>query len=278
MPVRARRFVRGVITLWQGGTAIPGTLAYQTDGLFTRHNADFLREPRFAAAYAAGVATGSWDGIEPLPWRTKVICDIAAHCATLEGDFVECGVNKGGFAAAICEYLDFGAIDKRMYLLDTFAGFDPSLLTPDEARAVGEHYDYPECYEHVCDVFAPFTNVEIVRGAVPGTLRRVRSEKVAYLSIDMNCVVPEIAAAEHFWDRLVPGAVIVLDDYGFAAHKAQKEAFDEFCRRRGVSVLPLPTGQGLIFKPHPVAAPATRTIEQPAVHTRPATVPALAVA
>jgi hypothetical protein len=269
LPVRARRFIRGVITLWQGGTAIPGPLAYHTDGLFTRHSADFLSEPRFAAAYAAGVATGSWDGIEPLQWRTKVVCDLAAHCATLEGDFVECGVNKGGFAAAICQYLDFGTVDKRMYLLDTFAGFDPSLLTPDEAARNVEHYAaYSECYEQVCDTFAPFTNVEIVRGAVPGTLRHVRSEKIAYLSIDMNCVIPEIAAAEHFWDRLVPGAVIVLDDYGFAAHRAQKDAFDEFARRHGVAVLPLPTGQGLIFKPHAEVArksahPATPAVEVP---------------
>ena len=65
----------------------------------------------------------------------------------------------------------------------------------------------------------------------------------------MNCAVPEIAAAEYFWDKLVSGAVIVLDDYGWVCHIEQKLAFDEFASRKNVQVLVLPTGQGLIFKP-----------------------------
>ena len=65
----------------------------------------------------------------------------------------------------------------------------------------------------------------------------------------MNCEIPEIAAAEFFWDTLVSGGVIVLDDYGWQGHIVQKHAFDLFSSRKGVQVLSLPTGQGLIFKP-----------------------------
>ena len=76
------------------------------------------------------------------------------------------------------------------------------------------------------------------------------SGRVCYLSIDMNCVGPEIAAAEFFWDRLVSGAVVLLDDYGAGVwHLAQKRAFDEFARRKGVEILSLPTCQGLLIKP-----------------------------
>lgn len=45
------------------------------------------------------------------------------------------------------------------------------------------------------------------------------------------------------------GAVVVLDDYGFRAHIVQKLALDGFAKSRGVAILPLPTGQGLIIKP-----------------------------
>jgi hypothetical protein len=62
-------------------------------------------------------------------------------------------------------------------------------------------------------------------------------------------VAPEIAAAEYFWDKLVSGAVVVLDDYGFELHEPQKRAFDFFAEKRGVQVLCMPTGQGLLFKP-----------------------------
>jgi hypothetical protein len=55
---------------------------------------------------------------------------------------------------------------------------------------------------------------------------------------------PEIAAAEHFWDRLVPGGIIVLDDYGWRKQINQKIAFDRFADARKINVLSLPTGQG----------------------------------
>ena len=64
----------------------------------------------------------------------------------------------------------------------------------------------------------------------------------------MNCVRPEIAAAEFFWPKLVSGGIMLLDDYGFSAHIDQKDAFDLFAARIGVQILSLPTGQGLMIK------------------------------
>jgi hypothetical protein len=45
--------------------------------------------------------------------------------------------------------------------------------------------------------------------------------QVAYLSIDMNNATPEIAAANYFWDKLQPGAPILLDDYGFVRYEVR---------------------------------------------------------
>ncbi len=79
-------------------------------------------------------------------------------------------------------------------------------------------------------------------------MAEVSSEKVCYLSLDMNIPQPEIAAAEYFWDKLVPGAVILLDDYNWPKCKDQKAAFDDFAKRYGTTVLSMPTGQGLMIK------------------------------
>ncbi len=89
----------------------------------------------------------------------------------------------------------------------------------------------------------------IVKGDIPESLSEIKSEKISLLSIDLNCAAPEIAAAEFFWDKLVSGAAIVLDDYGWAKHIVQKHAFDAFAERKKVAILSLPTGQGLIIKP-----------------------------
>lgn len=227
---------------------VSGPLTYNQDGLATAHNADFMREPRFQEAYALGASTGSW-GRAAIHWRAFVACWAANKARSLEGDFVECGVNKGGLARTVISYVDFPTLDKKFYLLDTFKGLSEKYLTEGEREREiqwGERYD--ECYDAVKATFSDF-NVEIIRGTVPDTLPQVKAEKVCYLSLDMNCTLPEIAAAEFFWDKLVSGAVIVLDDYGWDTHLEQKLAFDRFAAERAVQVLPLPTGQGLIIKP-----------------------------
>jgi len=89
----------------------------------------------------------------------------------------------------------------------------------------------------------------LVRGKVPDTLAGAGVGRACYLSIDMNLVAPEIAAIEFFWDKLVPGAPVVLDDYGWAPHRPQKDAMDAFAATKDVPILALPTGQGLIIKP-----------------------------
>jgi hypothetical protein len=84
---------------------------------------------------------------------------------------------------------------------------------------------------------------------VPDTLTSVDIPKVAYLSLDMNIVEPEIAAIEFFWDRMSPGAVVLLDDYGWIGMMPQKEAMDEFAASKGVTIMNSPTGQGILLKP-----------------------------
>ncbi len=224
-----------------------GRFTYNSDTLATAANAEFLRDPLFQQAYAAGKATDSWR--HDIQWRVFTACWAAWHAKSLEGDFVECGVNRGGISRAVMHYIDFKNLSKTFYLLDTFNGLVAEQITADERKHGITRIHYDECYDTVSHTFAGFDNVQIIRGAIPGTLSQVKTNKVCYLHIDMNCAAPEIAAAEYFWDKLVPGAVMLLDDYGWMNHRVQKRRFDEFARRRGVRVLLLPTGQGILLKP-----------------------------
>lgn len=225
------------------------SVTYNQDGLITVHNSDFTNDERFKRAYKLGEQLDSWWSAQ-IHWRVHVLFWAATRAVRLEGDFVECGVNRGGFARSIIEYVAFEQLrDKKYYLLDTFEGLLEKYISDEERRYGVDDYQYEDCYDEVKKTFGNFENVVIVKGAVPETLSQVKSEKVCFLSIDMNCVAPEIAAAEFFWDKLVSGAAVVLDDYGWAKHIVQKRAFDEFAVRKGVPILSLPTGQGLILKP-----------------------------
>jgi len=224
-----------------------GEFTYDRDGLYTLHNSDFIKDPLFAEAYKFGKATGSW-GDADVEWRAYIACWVAAKVMGLEGDFVECGVNRGGLSRTVIHYVDFNSLGKKFYLLDTFQGLDEKYISKEEKKLNINPGVYEECYDAVKETFKPF-NVQIIKGSVPETLDEVKSQKVCYLSIDMNCVEPEIAAAEFFWDKLVSGGIMILDDYGWSMYYEQKKAFDIFASQKGVKVLSLPTGQGLIFKP-----------------------------
>ncbi|MBL0104497.1 MAG: class I SAM-dependent methyltransferase [Bacteroidetes bacterium] len=223
-----------------------GTTTYNWDGLATSANSDFITTPRFAKAYQAAKDTNPWPNFS-LQWRIHVVCWCAETVKNLEGDFVECGVNTGSYARAIVDYIDFNSTGKTFYLLDTYKGLDPKYITEEEKKFGIQNYNYRDTYEEVKKTFAPF-RTKIIRGSVPETLSQADTNKICYLSIDMNNVVPEIAAAEYFWDKVVPHGIILLDDYGFQAHITQKKAFDKFAAERGHEILSLPTGQGLIIK------------------------------
>lgn len=221
---------------------------YFQDGLLTVHNSDFRRDPKFREAYRLGKATGSW-GRQDVEWRAYVCCWAAWSVREKPGDFVECGVNRGGLSRAAMHYIDFESLDKRFWLLDTYEGLPAHLISEEERRLGIQPGGYSPSCEAVTKTFGTIPGVRIVKGVVPDTLAQVSARDICYISLDMNNTAPELAAAEHFWDRLVSGGVIVLDDYGWTKQINQKIAFDKFAEGRGVKVLSLPTGQGLIFKP-----------------------------
>ena len=222
--------------------------SYNADGLLTFHDINCLTRADFVSAYSAGERTGSWKGGD-VRWRASICCWAARHCLSLPGDYVECGVNRGGMALTVIEYAQLFNANKDFFLYDTFDGIHSSLLTDDEKDFGVQPDRYEECYAAVCNTFRKYPNVKIVRGEVPTTLHQRSPDKVAFLSIDMNCVVPEIEALQFFWDKVVPGGIIILDDYGWKSHHLQKKAFDQFCLSHQLPILQLPTGQGLLIKP-----------------------------
>ncbi len=220
---------------------------YNEDELITAHNCTFMQDPHFIACYDAAVKDGL--AISPtIHWRAHVFSWAAKRALKLEGDFVECGVNRGFLSRIAMDYIGFAKQDKKFYLMDTYDGLVDRYITEEERNQGVTSGGYEPCFDKVTRTFAPYKNVHLIRGAIPDTLPQVGSTKIAFLSIDMNCVMPEIEAAEYFWPRMVPGGVIVLDDYGHAGHELQQKAFDKFASTQGVTVLCLPTGQGLIFK------------------------------
>lgn len=209
---------------------------------------------RFQSAYAKGTKSGhkfAEEGAEfHIEWRVHVILWAAGLGIKLEGDFVECGVNTGIYSLSIADYYEFSSSGRKFYLFDTFCGTPEDQMNEEElGKRPGDNaLRYPDCYDLARKNFEPYPNMHLVRGRVPDTLADAGVGDVAYLSIDMNVAQAELEAIKYFWPKLVPGAPVVLDDYGWADHRSQKVVMDQFAQEVGVQILTMPTGQGLIIK------------------------------
>jgi len=154
------------------------------------------------------------------------------------------------------EGLKWNVVERRFFLIDTFAG---PVLTQYSRREVekGRRIHAEKALKagaYVTDLsrvranFAQWENVILVQGSVPEILEKTGIGAVAFVHIDMNCALPERAAFEFFWDLLSPGGVILFDDYAYYGHDEQRQSIDEAARAKGADILSLPTGQGLIIR------------------------------
>ena len=222
----------------------------------------FMTENAFLRSYNKGASSGHMYTESPsdlhIEWRVHVILALARYAAHLDGDFVECGVNTGIYSLAICDYIDFNHTGKNFWLFDTFKGVPKSQITEEEIQAgrLNEESNYGDCFARVKENFSPYAHAKLVRGCVPETLHSVPIDRVCFLSIDMNIAYPEKEALNYFWDKLVPGAPVIFDDYGWKRYRAQKDAHDAFAATKKLTICELPTGQGVLFKPPDLKAKA----------------------
>ncbi|MEE8332381.1 MAG: TylF/MycF/NovP-related O-methyltransferase [Alphaproteobacteria bacterium] len=229
-----RRLVQGVISQFKIQKGI-----FTGDNLLAfNRNLSFLEDAPLMKAYNKHAKQAEE---QAALWRIAVNGHFAKRALTLPGDIVECACYRGTTARILCDYLDFGRSDKEMWLYDLF-----------EHEGDMAHHSLPDhgtgLYEFVRERFSDLDNVRVIKGEVPGILAEHAPETVAHLHLDLNDVAAELGALEFFYDRVVPGGSIVLDDYGWLHYRNQKLAEDKWLAGRGVSVLELPTGQGLLIK------------------------------
>jgi hypothetical protein len=219
--------------------------------------AGFRDDAAAAEAFASihgSIGYDQYDGADTISWRCHTLLWAARRALRLDGDFVECGVFRGDMSWVLARALNFARLRKVFYLYDTFSGFPPAQAaaeSPEDRRVMESAdriYKAESNYAAVVERFRPFPNVRIVQGIVPDSFAAVVPDRIAFLHLDMNSAAAEEAALQALFDRMTPGAAVVLDDYGWRQFRSQKEMADAFFASRELDVLELPTGQGLVIK------------------------------
>ena len=220
---------------------------YSEDGLITWHINSFTKNKLFKSAYQTAFNRRSWK--HDNKWRMHVALWASDQVKNIEGDFVECGVNRGGMAAGIIEYIKFEKLNKKFYLFDTYQGIPVKTITDEEKKDGINVKDYGDVYDEVKAYFNKFNNVEVIKGEGPSILSKFILGKICFLSLDMNVPNVEIKTLELLWDKIVKNGIILMDDYCYSKkYRLTLKLFDDFVENKNIKILQLPTGQGLIIK------------------------------
>ena len=196
--------------------------------------------------------------------REKVF---ALVCATryvvdrgIPGTIVECGVWRGGSMQAVALALQArGVRDRDLHLFDTFEGMsEPTdldrtndgrlaaelLAQRDRTAKVWAVADLDDVRTGMEETGYPAERVHFHRGRVEETVPEQAPQEIAILRLDTDWYESTRHELEHLYDRLVPGGVLIVDDYG--AWQGARQAVDEFLERTGAPLLLVPVATGRI--------------------------------
>jgi hypothetical protein len=168
----------------------------------------------------------------------------------IDGDFVECGVWRGGNSIIAADVFKNMAAEKSAWLFDTFAGMtEPTSFDVNYLGEVadGKYRDTLKedhsawCYAPLEEVQANFEKagllgerVRFVQGDVAKTLVHTENlpGKIAVLRLDTDWYESTKAELDALYPRLSRGGVLIIDDYGHwgGARKAVDEYFSRVAR------------------------------------------------
>ena len=218
---------------------------FEGDVIATGHYSPFLDDVAFTSQYAKVAHT--WPGWD-IRWRLWILTRSAIHCAALDGSFAEFGVYRGGTSFMVLSQCRPRA-GRSYFLFDTFAGIPDTNLTTRETETgfAGRLSDVT--LDEVRERLKPWSDqTRFVRGDVFETLRREETGPLAFAHLDLNAAAPTEAALEYAWSRMVAGAIVVFDDYGWSGYEDQRALIDRFFAGKPDGLIALPTGQALSVK------------------------------
>jgi hypothetical protein len=166
--------------------------------------------------------------------------------APIPGDVVECGVWRGGSTMmAALTLLDEQDL-RQLWLFDTFEGMPPpgehdrtssGQLAADrfEQESRWAYAPLGEVEANIARTGYPADRVTYVQGKVEDTIPGSAPDQIALLRLDTDWYESTRHELAHLWDRLNPGGVLIVDDYG--KWEGARKAVDEFLAARGIRLL-----------------------------------------
>ena len=168
--------------------------------------------------------------IEKLYNLYEAVCYVSER--KIPGDFVECGVFKGGAIMMMAYTLTAHNYPlRRIHLFDTFAGFTgrTELDVDYVGREIGKYKTNSfrkEVESNLSKISYPSEHYVWVEGDVVQTSRSSHPKEISILRLDTDTYETTRAELENMFPYLASGGILIVDDYGYS--KGCKAAVDEY--------------------------------------------------
>ena len=132
------------------------------------------------------------------------------------GAVVECGTWRGGMAAGMMEV---AGGDRQFYFFDSFEGLPPAgPLDGDRAHQADMPHDncrasLEEFQGTIARTGVDRERIHVYPGFFDRTLRGFEAPPLAVLRLDADWYESTMICLETFWDHMLPGGLVLLDDY-----------------------------------------------------------------
>ena len=179
-----------------------------------------------------------------------VLLTLAEQAARLSGSWIECGVYRGGTAMMLARLLHNSESDSVLHLFDTFEGM-PDTDPDRDLHGKGDFGDTTLRGVRKRVLGIPGVREERVLfhpGFMPGTFEGLALEEIAFAHVDVDIYRSVLDASTFVYPRLMPGGVIVFDDYGRPTCPGARKAVDEYFADKPETVLVLPTRQAIVTR------------------------------
>jgi len=188
------------------------------------------------------------------------------HCEKyrIEGDFVECGVWKGGAVGMMAlANLKHGSYQRKLHLFDSFDDICEPIPEIDGNQALkdieqlmgssnnsysgqvqpitgiynskGGHGTIEECRSLLVDKIGYDPNkIQYYKGWFQKTMEiySLRIEKISILRLDADWYESTKICLEHLYEKVVPGGFVIIDDYG--RYDGCRLAVDEYISKHNI--------------------------------------------
>ena len=181
---------------------------------------------------------------QPLPVNSDYVrysalglCYEEILARNIQGSVAELGVFQGNFAKRL-NYLFF---DKKLYLFDTFEGFDKRDI---EAEKAGGYSNGSQDFSN--------TSVETVLGKMPNPQNCIikkgffpdtavgLADNFCFVSIDADLYEPILEGLRFFYPKLNKGGYIFIHDFNNDQYKGARQAVLQYCTETNIGFIPIP--------------------------------------